>query len=98
MNKIILLLALVLSGCNNLSERCGNIDAIFSDVSDLVQKANESFEKAEKKILDVTPEVVDETNPDPAKCICKGTGIIRQGDGHTTPCPYHGKSTEVMKR
>ena len=29
-------------------------------------------------------------DPDPAKCICKGTGIITHGDGHQTPCPYHG--------
>jgi hypothetical protein len=98
MNKLIVLLVLILCGCNNSAKRCGNIDAIFSDVSDLVQQANESFERAEKKILDVSPEIIDETNPDPAKCICKGTGVIRQGDGHTTPCPYHGKSTEVIKR
>jgi hypothetical protein len=29
---------------------------------------------------------------DPNKCICKGTGVIIQGDDHKTPCPFHSKS------
>ena len=37
------------------------------------------------------PDDVLGPDPDPAKCICKGTGIITHGDGHQTPCPYHGQ-------
>ena len=33
-----------------------------------------------------------EPDPDPEKCICKGTGKIVQGDGHVSPCPYHAKT------
>jgi len=33
-------------------------------------------------------------DPDAKKCICKGTGIITHGDGHTTDCPYHGDKGE----
>lgn len=36
------------------------------------------------------PEINDGMDKDPKKCICKGTGIIVQGDGHTTKCRYHG--------
>ena len=55
-----------------------------------------SFDTAEKEILkdNVKPDVVG-PHPDPDKCICKGSGIIVQGDGHKTPCPYHG--TKMMK-
>lgn len=54
-----------------------------------------SFDKAEKEIFDIKPEPLpdDGTNPDASKCICKGTGIIVQGDGHKTACRYHGKSS-----
>jgi hypothetical protein len=59
----------------------------------LEKEASESFDKAEKtvyvNVVPVKPE--DGTNEDPKKCICKGTGIITHGDGHTSPCPYHGK-------
>jgi predicted metal-binding protein len=34
---------------------------------------------------------------DPAKCVCKGTGVIIHGDGHKTPCPFHSKSTSKTK-
>ena len=34
-------------------------------------------------------------HPDVDKCICKGTGIIVQGDGHESKCPYHGKNEEI---
>lgn len=62
--------------------------------------ARESFIKAEKEIfinIPLPPKPDDGTNPDAKKCICKGTGIITQGDGHTTPCPYHGSQFQGMK-
>ena len=50
-----------------------------------------SFNEAEKEVYgsNPTPDIVG-PHPDPKKCICKGSGVIKQGDGHTTPCPYHG--------
>ena len=36
-------------------------------------------------------------DPDPKKCICKGSGIIVQGDGHKTPCPYHSKMSKLER-
>ncbi len=51
-----------------------------------------SFNVAEKEIYGTDPVPVPVgPDPDPKKCICKGTGVIKQGDGHVTPCPYHGK-------
>lgn len=62
------------------------------DVEAYKESAKESFTKAEKEIY---KQPVDDTlrpHPDPKKCICKGTGIITHGDGHTTPCEYHAKN------
>jgi hypothetical protein len=46
---------------------------------------------------DDTPTPPDDTpkpHPDVDKCACKGTGVITHGDGHKTPCPYHGDTGE----
>ena len=55
------------------------------------QEVKNSFDEAEIKVYNITP-IPDIVGPDedPNKCICKGTGVIKQGDGHTTPCPFHG--------
>ena len=48
--------------------------------------------------VDNTPKPIPEPegpHPDVDKCICKGTGIIVQGDGHESKCPYHGKNEET---
>lgn len=48
--------------------------------------------------VDPTPKPIPEPegpHPDVDKCICKGTGIIVQGDGHESKCPYHGKNEET---
>lgn len=57
--------------------------------SDIVK----SFDEAEKEIFKPIPRPDDlpKPHPDPAKCICKGKGIIVHGDGHTTQCEFHGK-------
>jgi hypothetical protein len=39
---------------------------------------------------DVVPSDDLKPHPDVDKCPCKGTGVIKHGDGHETPCPYHG--------
>lgn len=59
-----------------------------------VQLMVASFTEA-KVDPDVVPDLVPD--PDPAKCPCKGTGIITHGDGHTTECPYHGADTKPNK-
>jgi hypothetical protein len=40
------------------------------------------------------PDDVPKPHPDVDKCACKGTGVITHGDGHKTPCPYHGDTGE----
>lgn len=86
---------ILLSGCS--SQYSCEIDSAFSDVTPMVQEATSAFEKAEKEILDVTPEDLSLPDPDPAKCVCKGTGLIKQGDGHVTKCPYHGNSSTIQR-
>jgi hypothetical protein len=68
-----------------------------SYVEEWKRDCSSSFNKAEKEVFQKAPEPKpdDGTNPDASKCICKGTGIIVQGDGHKTSCPYHGKSSKV---
>ena len=65
------------------------------DLKGIISTVEDAFDKAEKKILDSKPDVPDDTplvpDPDPEKCVCKGTGKIVHGDGHVTPCPYHSK-------
>lgn len=96
MKKLILLILLIAGGCSS-TPFC-SIDAAFNDVADVVSEANASFKKAEDKIFAVKPDNIIRPDPDPAKCPCKGTGVIRQGDDHVTQCPYHGKTTQVLKR
>lgn len=44
----------------------------------------------------ITPDP-DNKIPDLATCpICNGTRIQVHGDGHKTPCPYHGATTEDL--
>lgn len=70
---------------NSFQADAGMIDTWKMDIS-------KSFDEAEIKIYNITPKP-DIVGPDedPKKCICKGTGVIKHGDGHTTPCPYHSK-------
>lgn len=95
-------LALILLGCNSkfsfLSDQ--DITNMYSSyVEQWKQETKESFDFAEKEVfkIPVVPKPDDGTNSDPAKCICKGTGIIVQGDGHKTVCPFHGKTSSKGK-
>lgn len=102
--KYLVLLLVILCGCNN--QQFGDInpqdltDMYSSYVEEWKKECIVSFDNAEKEIFkeDNTPVIIDETNPDPAKCVCKGTGIIVQGDGHKTVCPYHGKSSSTQSK
>lgn len=97
MKKIMLLIGLLCCGCCNKDYKC-EIDSAFSDVMPMVNEANAAFDKAEKELLNIKPDDIIGPNPDPAKCPCKGTGKIRQGDDHVTECPYHGNTTRILKR
>ena len=60
----------------------------------IINQIDNAFDLAEEQVLDIKPEPDDVPNgphPDVKKCICKGTGVITHGDGHTTDCPYHAK-------
>ena len=55
-----------------------------------------AFDIAQAKVFNIVPDDDDEPlgpDPDVNKCICRGTGKIAQGDGHTTDCPYHSVSS-----
>lgn len=60
-------------------------------VNEWKKDISRSFDEAEAKVFNLTP-TPDVVGPheDPDKCICKGSGVIVQGDGHKTVCPYHG--------
>lgn len=96
--KIVLLFPLI-SGCNS-AFYCVNPEDITNMYSSYITEWQEqckvAFYDAEKEVfkVDPAPKPVVDTDPDPAKCICKGTGIIVQGDGHKTVCPYHSKTTK----
>tara|TARA_Y100000004_G_scaffold120408_1_gene135350 strand:+ start:1102 stop:1488 length:387 start_codon:yes stop_codon:yes gene_type:complete len=64
------------------------------------QEVKTSFDQAEREVLKTnpTPDVVG-PDPDPNKCICGGSGWIKQGDGHKTKCPYHGQGMgDILKK
>jgi hypothetical protein len=94
--KKYILLALILTGCSN-NMFCVNPEDITNMYSSYVnewqEKAKTSFDKAEAEVFVIKPKPDDVVgpNPDVSKCVCKGAGIIVQGDGHKTPCPFHHK-------
>ena len=94
--KYFLIIILLITGCS--TQYGYNIDSIFDSVSSIVEEANAAFSKAEAKILVVNPDKIVRPDPDPLKCPCKGTGLIKHGDNHVTKCPYHDKSTAILKR
>jgi len=69
------------------------------EINAIIVQVNEAFDEAELQVLGVEPEpnIPKGIDPDPAKCICGGTGEIIQGDGHITQCPYHGKKEQVVE-
>ena len=97
--SMVLLAAVALAGCNtSCPPDCGCVshDDILNyyevDVKAFSKKVEDAFVKAENDVLnlpapDVTPD--GGPHPDVDKCPCKGSGKIRHGDGHYTPCPYH---------
>jgi hypothetical protein len=77
------------------SEKFSSSGLTNDEIQSIIESTTESFLKAEKQILGEDPNppepvVPTGPDPDPKKCICKGTGKIIQGDGHVSSCPYHG--------
>jgi hypothetical protein len=86
---------------------CSPQDPVYTDVLDMhgasVEQMqiviSEAFDLSEVAILKKDPDDVPKPlgpDPDPKKCVCKGTGVITHGDGHKSPCPYHGKGDKVQ--
>ena len=77
-----------------------DITDMYADyIEEWKQEISSSFNKAETKVFGVKPNPDDVVgpDPDPDKCICGGTGVITQGDGHKTPCPYHGSKIQKLE-
>jgi len=78
------------------SEQFSSSGLTNDEIQSIIEGTTESFLEAEREVLKVEPEpdpkpiVPSGPDPDVKKCICKGTGKIVQGDGHVSPCPYHG--------
>ena len=85
---------------NNFGCSTEEISAIYdSYVDQWKQDISSAFDRAEKEVYKTspTPDDIVGPHPDPDKCICKGSGVIKQGDGHTTPCPYHGSKYNKIR-
>jgi hypothetical protein len=68
------------------------------EIQAIIIETTEGFIEAEKQVFktpDNTPDDNLVPDPDPKKCPCQGTGKITNGDGHVTPCPYHGATMQV---
>lgn len=98
--KIFLFSALVLFGSYSLGEtqkyniHTKDITNMYVDyIEEWKIACKRAFEEAAKEVYAKEPnEDVVGPHEDPAKCACKGTGVIVHGDDHKTPCPFHGKS------
>jgi hypothetical protein len=83
-------------------DKISNSALTNDEITNIITQTEKAFNEAESKILKNNPKPDDNKpvgpDPDAAKCICKGTGKIVQGDGHISPCPYHssGESSQVI--
>jgi len=96
-NQIVLVLLVAISIFffipKNEMLKDANGKVLNANVETLYPKIKEKFDEAEVKFLPkVEKDVVVGPDKDAAKCVCKGTGKILQGDGHVTDCPFHGKT------
>jgi len=90
------LLMATVAGCSCPPD-CGCIDHedvlnfYETNVEVIQARVSKAFDNAEKKVLEQSVVVPTPKGPheDPDKCVCGGSGKIKHGDGHTTPCPFH---------
>tara|TARA_B100000073_G_C23405028_1_gene440804 strand:- start:68 stop:481 length:414 start_codon:yes stop_codon:yes gene_type:complete len=84
------------SFCDDYGCNTEDITNMYADyVEGWKKEISNSFDEAEKKVFAVDDEVLG-PHPDKDKCICKGSGVIVHGDGHKTPCPYHGRKMQKL--
>ena len=91
MIRLTVAVLLFLAGTSIVAKN-NNVELAQGKVDDILVDVHQAFNEAENDVLNIDPEPDPEPlgpDPDPDKCICKGTGIITHGDGHTTDCPYH---------
>jgi hypothetical protein len=93
--KYFIIFLVLLCGCKaqNFSLHTEDITNMYVDyIEEWKAGCKKAFIEAHKEIYLKTPnDDIVGPNEDPAKCICKGTGVIIQGDDHKTPCPFHAK-------
>lgn len=64
------------------------VNAVFEEYHPLIVTA---FDKAEKEFIkQVDIDEVERMDPDPKKCICKGTGLLPTDGSVVSYCKYHG--------
>lgn len=94
--KYLLVCLILLCGCNqpNFGLHTEDITNMYVDyIEDWKVECKQAFKEASDEIYSKKPdEDIVGPHEDPNKCICKGTGVIIQGDDHKTPCPFHSKS------
>ena len=93
MIRLSIAVLLFLAGTSIVAKN-NDTELMQGQVDDILLDVHQAFNEAENDILNIDPEPDPEPeplgpHPDASKCICKGTGIITHGDGHTTDCPYH---------
>lgn len=91
----LLLICFFVTGCNfRYGTQQEDIINMYTDyIEEWKTECKKSFEEASKEVYNKKPdENIIGPHEDPKKCICKGTGVIIQGDNHNTPCPFHAKS------
>lgn len=93
MIRLSIAVLLFLAGTSIVAKN-NDTELMQGQVDDILLDVHQAFNEAENDVLNIDPEPEPEPeplgpHPDASKCICKGTGIITHGDGHTTDCPYH---------
>lgn len=90
-------LAIMLLSSSSYAMADLDIEKIYASIVEQWRvEVKTAFDTAEKKVFNSvpTPDEVVGPHEDPAKCVCKGSGTIVHGDGHTTPCPFHSREPE----
>ena len=73
-------------------QETAKVNLVYEEYRPLIITA---FDKAEQKYLIVKPDedVVEGIDPDPKKCICKGTGLLPTDGAVKLYCKYHGNKS-----
>ncbi len=99
MNKTVNIVGVAVISWAFFAASNSNFGLTNDELNTIINETNASFDLAEQKILGSKPDIPDDTpvgpHPDKDKCICRGTGVITHGDGHTTDCPYHSKGQQI---